>query len=114
TAENGEIAVGSRWLQRDSLPGWNIFRRAMTNLGHFLTRSILGLPYDASGAFRAYRLDRLPREVFGLVRSRSYSFFFESLFILHKNGCAIREVPIVLPARTYGHSKMTTSAAWRS
>ncbi|MEI8342716.1 MAG: glycosyltransferase, partial [Verrucomicrobiota bacterium] len=109
--ENHDIAVGSRWLQQNSLPGWNIFRRLMTNLGHWLTCNVLGVPQDASGAFRAYRLDRLPREVFHLVKSRGYSFFFESLFIMNRNGFSIVEVPIVLPARTYGHSKMSTQAA---
>lgn len=110
----GDVAVGSRWLNRNSLPGWNLFRRSMTILGHLLTRFILGVPQDASGAFRAYRLDRLPRAVFRLVKSRGYSFFFESLFILNKNNFQVREVPIVLPARTYGSSKMDAGAALRS
>ena len=109
-----DVVVGSRWTSRHSLPGWNLFRRTMTGVGHLLTRHVLGLPYDATGAFRAYRLDRIPRALFGLVRSRSYSFFFESLFILYKNACRIEEIPIVLPARTYGSSKMTPRAALQS
>jgi dolichol-phosphate mannosyltransferase len=113
-ASECDVAVGSRWLQPNSLPGWNVFRRMMTNIGHWLTRSVLGVPQDASGAFRAYRLDRVPRPVFDLVKSRGYAFFFESLFILNRNGLTIREVPIVLPARTYGHSKMSRSAALKS
>ncbi len=44
--------------------------------------------------------------MFDLVSSRGYSFFFESLFVAHQNGLRIAEVPIVLPARTYGESKM--------
>jgi len=109
-----DIAVGSRWLKQNSLPGWNIFRRLMTNLGHWLTSNVLGVSQDASGAFRAYRLDHLPREVFMLVKSRDYSFFFESLFIMNRNGFSIIEIPIVLPARTYGHSKMTPRGAIQS
>ncbi|MEO8621268.1 MAG: glycosyltransferase [bacterium] len=111
SADIADVVVGSRWTAMNSLPGWNLYRRMMTGIGHFLTRAVLGMPYDATGAFRAYRLDRIPQEVFSLVRSRSYSFFFESLFILHKNACRIHEIPIVLPARTYGHSKMTMSGA---
>jgi len=111
---NGDVSVGSRWLQRNSLPGWNLFRRMMTNMGHWLTRRVLGVPQDASGGFRCYRLDHLPRQVFRLVKARGYAFFFESLFILNRNRFAITEVPIVLPARTYGHSKMSSSAALRS
>ena len=113
-AEAADVVVGSRWTAENSLPGWNLFRRMMTGMGHVLTRIVLGLPYDATGAFRAYRLDRIPEAVFSLVRSKSYAFFFESLFILHKNACRIHEIPIVLPARTYGHSKMTARAALQS
>lgn len=113
-AERCDISVGSRWTQPNSLPGWNLFRRFMTSGGHMLTKFVLGVPQDASGAFRAYRLDRLPREVFGPVKSRGYSFFFESLFIIHRNRFSIAEVPIVLPARTYGHSKMSAIDAFKS
>ncbi|MCU1349384.1 MAG: methyltransferase protein, partial [Acidobacteria bacterium] len=113
-ADSADVVVGSRWTALDSLPGWNLFRRMMTGIGHALTRAILGMPYDATGAFRAYRLDRIPAEVFTLVRSSSYAFFFESLFILHQNAFRIEEIPIVLPARTYGHSKMTMRAALQS
>lgn len=113
-AERSDVAVGSRWTQPNSLPGWNVFRRVLTTGGHLLTKFVLGVPQDASGAFRAYRLDRLPREVFGPVKSRGYAFLFESLFVIHRNGFSIAEVSIVLPARTYGHSKMSANDALTS
>ena len=112
-ARRCDLSVGSRWVRENSLPGWNVMRRSITLLGHFLTKTVLGIPQDASGAFRAYRLDRLPRELFQLVRSRGYSFFFESLFVVNRNGFSIAEVPIVLPARTYGHSKRSAAVALR-
>src|SRR5438876_11304843 len=65
------------------------------------------MPYDASGALRLYDLRGIPRELFDLVTARAYAFFFESLFILCRNGVCIREIPIVLPARVYGNSKLT-------
>jgi dolichol-phosphate mannosyltransferase len=101
-------------LSKKSLPGWNIARRGLTNLGHLLTKYVLGIPQDATGAFRAYRLDRIPLHLFELVQERGYAFFFESLFIINKNGFSVAEIPIVLPARTYGHSKMDLRAAARS
>jgi dolichol-phosphate mannosyltransferase len=109
-----DVAVGSRYMERGSLPGWNLLRRGLTMFGHFLTSTLLGLPQDASGAFRAYDLQRIQRKSFGLVTSKSYSFFFESLFVLVRNGLSIKEIPIVLPARTYGHSKLTFKEAVRS
>jgi ubiquinone/menaquinone biosynthesis C-methylase UbiE len=75
---------------------------------------MLGISQDATGAFRVYNLRRIPRELFALVQSRGYAFFFESLFVVHKNGFQIAEVPIALPARTYGHSKMSLIEIQRS
>ncbi len=109
-----EVAVGSRYIRRGSLPGWSPFRRFLTLFAHVLTKTLLGLHADASGAFRAYDLRAIPVGVFDMVVSPSYSFFFESLFILARNGYRIAEIPIVLPARTYGHSKLTFREAFRS
>ncbi|MBF0296025.1 MAG: glycosyltransferase [Magnetococcales bacterium] len=105
-ADGTDMVVGSRFNRPDSLPGWIWWRKWMTHTGHFLTSRLLGLPYDATGAFRLYRLDRIPRGIFDMVEYPGYSFFFESLHRLHRNGVTIREVPIVLPARAYGHSKV--------
>ena len=113
-ADDVEIVVGSRHLAAGSLPGWAPLRRALTMAGHLMTSRLLELPEDASGAFRLYRLDRIPRELFALVKSRGYAFFFESLYMLARRGQRIAEVPIVLPARTHGHSKMSWRDAFRS
>ncbi len=109
-----DVTVGSRYLQPGSLPGWNPLRRLLTNFGHFLTKRLLGMEYDATGAYRVYRLGRVSREIFALVTSRGYAFFFESLFLLHRNGVSIGQVPIILPARTYGTSKMSFLEPYRS
>lgn len=109
-----DVVVGSRFLQPGSLPGWNLLRRFLTNFGHFVTRKLLRIPVDATGAFRVYNLQRIPQHVFKNIRSRGYSFFFEGLLLLISNGYSVQEVAIVLPARTYGHSKMSLKEAWRS
>ncbi|MDB6147399.1 MAG: methyltransferase protein [Spartobacteria bacterium] len=111
---NRPVTIGSRYLERDSLPGWNMMRRSLTHLGHFVTVNLLRLPHDATGALRAYQLNILPQELFDRVRSCGYSFFFESLFVLHRNGFGIAEIPIALPARTYGSSKMSLRETLRS
>lgn len=112
--ETADIVVGSRYLQEGSLSTWNAKRRTLTHLGHWATNFFLGVPYDATGGYRLYRLDRVSRYFLNTVQSRGYSFFFESLFILHLNHYRIAEVPTNLPARTYGHSKMRLSDAFNS
>ena len=44
-----------------------------------------------------------------MVRSNGYSFFIESLFLLKENKYKISEIPIVLPKRAWGSSKMKIS-----
>jgi dolichol-phosphate mannosyltransferase len=105
-AEAVDIVVGTRFQRSDSLKDWNLFRKGMTHLGHFLTRLFLSLPYDASGGFRLYTLNRISQDLIGSLERPNYDFFFESLTLMHRRGLTIREVPIDLPARTYGHSKM--------
>ena len=104
-----DLVVGSRYMNRKSLRYWNLFRKSLTFAGHFLTKHLLQMPQDATGSFRLYRLDHIPKRVFELVGSKGYSFFFESLYVLQRNGFRIKEIAIDLPARTYGHSKMS----WR-
>jgi dolichol-phosphate mannosyltransferase len=105
-SEAYDVVVGSRFQMESSLQEWNWFRRFMTRLGHFLTRVLLRLPYDASGGLRLYRLDRVPDALLDRIESRDYEFFFESLTLMHVAGLKIGELPVELPARTYGHSKM--------
>lgn len=113
-SEGADVTAGSRYLASNSLPGWNVIRRSLTGLGHFLTLHLLRIPFDATGALRAYDLRKIPSELFELVRARGYGFFFESMFLLVRNGHSVRELPIVLPARTYGSSKMTVKETLRS
>jgi dolichol-phosphate mannosyltransferase len=101
-----DVVVGSRHLLKNSVQEWTVFRRFLTRSGHMLTRHLLKIPYDASSAYRLYCLNNIAREIFDLIPSTGYSFFFESLYVLHANGLSIKEVPIVLPARSCGQSKM--------
>ena len=105
-SEQFAVVLGSRYMQENSLVGWNPVRKILTRVGNILTTHMLGIKQDATGAFRAYRLDIIPPALFQSVRSNSYSFFFESLHLLHSNSFSIKEIPIALPPRTYGSSKM--------
>ncbi|MBA4385005.1 MAG: hypothetical protein C0410_09735 [Anaerolinea sp.] len=113
-ADTSDVVLGSRYLQEDSLIEWNFQRKFLTHMGHFLTKLLLGMRYDATGAFRLYRLDKIPNKCFHSEKSLGYSFFFESLFLLYKNHYKVTEVAIDLPARTYGTSKMKFSDALNS
>jgi len=103
-----DVVVGSRHILAGSLEGWSLWRKFVTNMGHLLTKLLLGMPYDATGAFRLYNLNTIPMGIFNKVQRDDYGFFFESLTILHTNLFRIAEVPIILAARSAGHSKLKT------
>jgi len=108
------LVVGSRFMDIDSLSEWNVKRKLLTHLGHWLTQKLLHLPMDATGAFRLYRLRYIPQEIWSQVSAPGYAFFFESLVALKKSGIVCREISIRLPKRVYGESKLNFLQALRS
>lgn len=101
-----DLVITSRFMQERSLESWSLFRKKLTFLGHFVTKLLFGIEYDASGAFRLYKLSTLNRGLFARIKSDGYSFFLESLLLISHLKYRIAEIPIVLPARSQGHSKM--------
>jgi dolichol-phosphate mannosyltransferase len=106
-AKDVDMVVGSRYLLKGGMEEWTRWRRILSNSGHFASRFFLKLPYDSTNSLRVYNIDRIPQQVFKLIRSNGYAFFFESLFILQKNGLFIIQWPITLAARAIGNSKMS-------
>jgi len=100
------IVIGGRHAQKSSLEGWSAYRKLLTFIGHQFTLKLLNLPYDATSAFRIYRIDIIPITTFRLIKSKSYSYFFENLCILNENKFTIYDVPVILPPRATGSSKL--------
>lgn len=105
-SKNADIVVASRFIRQDSLQEWSRWRKFLTTSGHLVTRLFLNIPYDITSAFRLYKIDRIPRALFEKAASRGYSFFPESLNIMNRNGISISEIPVILPKRAYGNSKL--------
>lgn len=101
-----DVVIGGRHAQKSSLEGWSAYRKLLTYTGHQFTSKLLRLPYDATSAFRIYRIDRIPETTFWLAENPSYPFFFESLCVLNENKHSIYDVPVVLPPRVAGSSKL--------
>src|SRR5260370_14157594 len=113
-AEDADVIVGSRFVREDSLADWKVQRRILTHAGHFLTHRLLKVKQDATTAFRVYNLRTIPREIFSLVTSSGYSFFFESLFIFNRNRLRIREVATTFSTRSERESKLSLREAMSS
>lgn len=104
--DDAAVAVGSRFAENGGLRDWAYSRRLITHLGHAMTRLLLQLPHDATGALRAYRVSAVTGPLSVHPLSPGYPWLYESLAQLYRSGVTIVEVPIVLTKRAYGSSKM--------
>jgi len=102
-----DLVVTNRFLKKESISTWPILRIIITHIRHYLIKILLGMPYDASGAYRCYNTNKVKISDILKAKDNSYSFFWESLFLLHKKKYTIKEIPVTLHKRHLGSSKMT-------
>lgn len=105
--EEYDLINTNRFLNPKSLDDWPISRIIFTKIRFFLNLILLNVSYDSSGAYRCYNLKKIKEEHILISKSNSYSFFWESMFILKEKKYKIFEIPILLPYRKNGDSKIT-------
>ena len=105
--KNFDIVVTSRFLKKNLLSGWPLFRVWLTKLRHLTISLLLSMSYDASGAFRCINCQRVALSDLILAKNDSYAYFWESIFILHKKKYRISQIAVQLPYRKIGSSKMS-------
>lgn len=103
--KKNQIISTNRFLNKNSLKNWSLWRKVLTYLRYYLIILFLKTKYDSSGAYRCYNIDLINLKDILKAKSDDYSFFWESLFFLSKK-YNIYEIPINLPARSAGQSKM--------
>ena len=103
---NFDIVITSRFLEKNSLAGWPFFRIFLTTLRHLTISFLLSMSYDSSGALRCINCQKVALSDLILSKNNSYTYFWESIFILHKKKYRIGQIPIQLPYRKIGSSKM--------
>ena len=106
-SKNADLVITNRFLKKKSIDTWPLFRIMITNIRHLLIKSLLGVPYDASGAYRCYDPNKIKLRDIIKAEDNSYSFFWESLFIFHQKKYLIKEISVTLHKRYLGSSKMT-------
>lgn len=110
----GKVVIGSRYIRGGGLEGWGLPRLVLTHSAHWLTRRVLGIPYDCTGGLRLYPAGVLKQIHFDKVRSEGYAFLIEMLFQVRKQGFSVAEVPIVISSRRLGKSKISRSEILRA
>jgi dolichol-phosphate mannosyltransferase len=101
-----DMIITSRFIKKNSLKDWPKFRIILTKLRFYLINIMLGIRLDSSGAFRLINTQNINIKDLLLAKDNGYSYFWESLFILYNKNFKILEIPIIMPYRKEGSSKM--------
>jgi dolichol-phosphate mannosyltransferase len=109
---NSDIVIGSRFISKDSLKEWTLWRRLVTHIVRLLTKFSLGIPFDNSSGYRCHLLTPKLKGVLSEIQSDHYDYFFESLIIFSLNDMKINQLGIKLLPRHQGSSKLTLRLAF--
>jgi dolichyl-phosphate beta-glucosyltransferase len=93
--DGADIAIGSRWVDRDlQVHPQPWYRRLNGRLYNLLLRSILGLDYkDTQNGFKAFTRSAA-KTIFPLQRIGGWGFDAEVLYLAKKFGFTVREIPV--------------------
>ncbi len=106
--KHADVAIGSRYVDGGAIDGWPWHRRLLSRGLNRLSHTLLRLPIrDTSGAFRAYRVDKLRELDLADVRAGGYSYLEEILWHLARADATFAEVPITFCERRAGRSKVS-------
>jgi len=106
---DSDLVLGSRYIAGGSVDHrWPIWRKGLSAWGNFYARSVLGLRMrDMTTGYRLWRREGLGKMPLGEIRSNGYIFLVEMVFLAHRLGLRITEVPIHFNDRRLGQSKMS-------
>ena len=110
-----DLAIGSRYVDGGSTPGWSRDRRVLSTTSNAFARRLLGLPVrDATSGYRAYRAEILERIDIEHVASDGYAFQVETLWRVLRAGGKVVEVPIEFHDRMLGSSKISRAEVFQA
>lgn len=116
-----DMVLGSRFVRGGSVDSrWGLHRKLLSWWANRLyVPTILHIPiYDATGGYRAWRVETLAGLDLDRIQSNGYVFQVEMVYVAVRLGYKVVEVPIHFPDRQRGESKMDArvalEAAWRT
>jgi len=113
-ARRHDIVLGSRYVKGGSVDEqWGFLRQWLSRWANRIyTPGILNIPInDATGGFRLFHRASLMGMNIDQVKANGYVFQVEMIFVAHRLGFNIKEIPIHFPDRIRGTSKMSISIA---
>ncbi len=108
--EDGDMAVGSRYIKGVNVVNWPMGRVLMSYYASAYVRLVTGMSIrDTTAGFKCYTRRVLETIELDKIKFTGYAFQIEMKFTAWKLGFKIIEVDIIFTDRTEGESKMNKS-----
>jgi dolichol-phosphate mannosyltransferase len=104
--ESNAFVLGSRYSKggQCDLKGFRLF---LSFFGNKFIKFIFNIDCDEfTTSFRGFNLEKLGNFNLKLVSSKGYSFFMETIYLIHSRGIKIKQIPIHFAIRIKGKSKL--------
>ncbi len=104
-AKTNDVVIGARYLKSSRIINWPIQRRIFSFLANRFAKSILWVPIvDYTNGYRCYSRKVLEAVDLSNVQETGYAVLMEMIFLVHKLGFKIGQVPTVFVNRKRGQS----------
>lgn len=104
--DKSEFVIGSRYIKggKCELP---LLRYLISFFGNKFIKFFLGIKCNEfTSSYRGFNLIKLKNFSLKKIKSKGYSFFMETVYLINKKNFKITEIPIKFKNRIYGKSKI--------
>lgn len=107
-AEHADMVIGSRYVPGGRIVNWPLKRHVLSRFANIYIRTVTRVSArDCTSGYRCWKRSALAALPLDQFFSDGYSFLVEMLFVAHRRGCQIAEVPITFVERREGESKVS-------
>ena len=104
---NYDFILSNRYNKKiNHYKNWPVIKKMINKLGHLIIIILFNIKYDITTGFRFYNLKKIPINNFKILRRfKDYEFFVVSGIVFTRK-FKVSEIPINMPYRIDGNSKM--------
>ena len=111
---NNDFVIGSRYVKGGDSNMKGI-RLLLSYFGNRFIQFIFNINCNVfTASYRGFNLRRFKKFNLDNVSSKGYSFFMETIYLIHKEGILIKEIPIFFKDRSKGKSKIPKIELFRT
>lgn len=110
-----DMVIGSRYVPGGTIVNWPFKRHILSRFANTYIRTVTRVSaHDCTSGYRCWTKAALAALPLDSFFSDGYSFLVEMLFVAHRRGCRIAEVPITFVERREGESKVSRAVLLES